>query len=373
MAGKINVFHIVSDKIWSGPEQYAYDLSVRLRDDDRFYCEAVCKKSDSIYRKFRSLEIPVSMLPLKGLSDFDSPVRFARLLKRGENVIHVHTFHDAVMAILARTICNNPKIKIVLTLHGVKRPRLNVVTRKVYREVDRIIFVSQRSCDDVMPLIKGFPAHKAQVIRDSVLPATAQMLNDAPDLRQQLGIAPEKALLMFHGRLSADKGADVLLQAVAQLPPDTWHLVMLGEGQRKMVAQLKAFAVANNMAQNISFLGFSPNVQALIKQCDLGVLPSTAPEAMGIANLEYMMQGKAHIATNNGAQTEYLANGKNALLVDPGNHLQLAAAIEQLTADSALRSQLGRQARADFDQHLNYDTFYGHITDLYRSLFAKRG
>ena len=73
----INVFHIVSNKIWSGPEQYAYDLALRLRNDNNYYIEVVCKKSEAVFNKFRSLEIPVSILPLKGLTDLDSPVRFA--------------------------------------------------------------------------------------------------------------------------------------------------------------------------------------------------------------------------------------------------------------------------------------------------------
>ena len=141
----INVFHIVSNKIWSGPEQYAYDLALRLRNDDNYYIEVVCKKSEAVFNKFRSLEIPVSILPLKGLTDLDSPVRFARLLKRGQNIIHVHTFHDAFAAIWAKHIAENPNTRIVLTLHGVNRPRINYLSKKVYRDLDRIVFVCHAS------------------------------------------------------------------------------------------------------------------------------------------------------------------------------------------------------------------------------------
>ena len=84
----INVFQIVSDKTWGGPEQYAHDLISRLKRDD-FYVEAVCRKHESVLNRFRTLEVPISILPLKGLTDLDSPVRFARLLKRGDNVVLV--------------------------------------------------------------------------------------------------------------------------------------------------------------------------------------------------------------------------------------------------------------------------------------------
>ena len=144
----INIFHIVSNKIWSGPEQYAYDLMLRLKDQDEYYVEMVCGKSDTVLNRFRPLEIPISILPLKGITDLDSPKRFKRLLKRGQNIIHVHSFSDAVTAVLAKHMSANSKnVKIVLSLHGVERPRLNMISKKIYRELDRIVFASQKAYD----------------------------------------------------------------------------------------------------------------------------------------------------------------------------------------------------------------------------------
>ena len=61
-----------------------------------------------------------------------------------------------------------------------------------------------------------------------------------------------------------------------------------------------------------------------LRQADFGILPSIYPEALGISNLEYMMAGKAHIASNNGAQPEYVNDGVNGLLVPPGDEKALA-------------------------------------------------
>lgn len=366
----INVFHIVSNKIWSGPEQYAYDLVHQLSNDEKFYAEVVCKKSEAVYCKFRQLEVPVSTLPLKGMTDIDSPVRFARLLKRGENVIHVHSFRDAVIAIMAKHIAENPGIKIVLTLHGVAHPRLNYISKKVYRELDRIVFGSQRAYNEFMPRIKNFDENKAIIIRDSVLPLLETPAG-TPNLRETLKMDARQVLIMFHGRLSGDKGVDVLLKALTQLDKSCYQAVLFGEGQRKYVSQLKAFIVANQLLSNVHFMGYSPHVQALIKQCDFGVLPSTVPEAMGLSNLEYMMHSKAHIATNNGAQQEYLNDGENAVLINPGNLYELADAIKQLIENPEMRNCIGRQAQCDFNDHLDYDTFYKQMTNMYSQLFGK--
>ena len=202
----INIFHIVSNKIWSGPEQYAYDLMLKLKDQDEYYVEMVCGKSDTVLNRFRPLEIPISILPLKGITDLDSPKRFKRLLKRGQNIIHVHSFSDAVTAVLAKHMSANSKnVKIVLSLHGVERPRLNMISKKIYRELDRIVFASQKAYDSFIPRIKNFDTSKAVIIRDSVLRAD-DTATPTPSLREKFDIPADRALIMYHGRLCREKG-----------------------------------------------------------------------------------------------------------------------------------------------------------------------
>ena len=121
----INVFHIVSNKHWTGAEQYTYDLVDRLRKDPSFYVEVVCRKHPNVLKQYRRLEIPISILPLKGVTDIDSPVRFARLLRKGQNIIHVHSFRDAFMAVMARRISENRNTRVVVSVHGVYKPKKN--------------------------------------------------------------------------------------------------------------------------------------------------------------------------------------------------------------------------------------------------------
>ena len=75
----INVFHIVSDKEWAGAEQYVYDLASELRSHGA-YIEIVTRNRRQILNRFRELEVPISILPLKGLTDIESALRFARLI-----------------------------------------------------------------------------------------------------------------------------------------------------------------------------------------------------------------------------------------------------------------------------------------------------
>ena len=363
----INIFHIVSNKVWTGAEEYAYGLTHKLRNDKDFYVEVVCRKHDVVLTHFRRLEIPISILPLKGVTDIDSPMRFARLLRKGRNVVHVHTFHDAFAAVMARRMSENPNTRVVLTVHGIAHPKSHYIYRRLYRAIDHYVFASKLAYNTWVNDMPGFDTSRASIIHESVM--ENPFAEPAIDLRKRLNVTDGQTLILCHGRICPEKGIDVLLRAATQLDKNTFKLAIVGEGKRKYVSGLKGFIVANQLVRNVSLVGFQENIAHLIQQCDFGVLPSIEPEAYGISNLEYMMQGKAHISTNNGAQTEYVTDGLNGIMVEPDNYFSLAAAMKNLIEDKNARNRIGARAKVDFDDHLNYDVFYRQVTGLYKSLF----
>jgi glycosyltransferase involved in cell wall biosynthesis len=209
-------------------------------------------------------------------------------------------------------------------------------------------------------------ADRTVVLRDSV--CDSQIGTHVPDLRRELGLDSHQALIMYHGKLAPEKGIDALLGALTHVDKAKYHLAIIGDGQPKYKAKIKGFIVAAGMVNNVTLLGFRDNILEYLRQADFGVLPSIQPEALGISNLEYMMAGKAHIASNNGAQPEYVNDGVNGLLVPPGDERALTMAINQLINDTASRSRMGTQAQKDFQDNLDYPTFYNKMTSLYRRL-----
>jgi glycosyltransferase involved in cell wall biosynthesis len=362
----INVFHIVSNKHWTGAEQYTYDLVDRLRNDKDFYVEVVCRKRPIVLKQYRRLELPISILPLKGVTDIDSPVRFARLLRKGKNIIHVHSFKDAFMAVMARRISENRDTRVIVSVHGVYRPKKNYMYTKLYKSIDCFVFSSEMARDAFLGKAKKTYADRAVVLRDSVCDSHIDTV--VPELRRELGLAPHQALIMYHGKLAPEKGIDTLLGALTHVDKSKYHLAIIGEGEPKYKAKIKGFIVAAGMVNNVTLLGFRDNILEYLRQADFGILPSIQQEALGISNLEYMMAGKAHICSNNGAQPEYVQDGVNGLLVPPGDEQALTTAINLLLNDTATRSRMGAQAQKDFQENLDYPAFYKKMTDLYRNL-----
>lgn len=363
----INVFHIISDKVWGGVEQYVFDLAAELRADGN-YIEIVSKNRRQILDRLHELEVPVSILPLKGLTDIDSPLRFARLIKKGKNIIHVHNAKDATTAVLARHISENKNNRIVMTCHEVKKAKRGIIYKKVYRDIDKLIFVSNLAREAFVESRSGIDPQRITVIHNS-----GHRLRDKNvptiDIRKKYNIPASKRIIMFHGHVSAEKGVSVLLRALTQLDKDKYHLVIIGSGETKYMGIIKAFIVANQLLNNVTFLGYQNCVQPLLAQCDFGVLPSVYRESFGLTNLEYMMVGKAHIATNNGAQKEYIDNEETGILVSPDDFRELASAIEQLIDNPELCARIGDAASKKFDTELSYSHFYNNIINTYKSLF----
>ena len=193
------------------------------------------------------MDIPVSILPLKGIRDFDSPVRLARMLRKGKNIVHVHTYRDAVTAVMARIISDNPNTKVVFTPHTLKRPTFNYVSKKVYNSIDQYVFVSQFAYDYFLSHAPRQKKSLTSVIPESVLNTDTSAQAPVPDLHKELKMTPEQSLIMFHSRLNHDKGVDVLLKAIKEIDRDSYQLVLLGEGQAKAVQRIKSFIIENKL------------------------------------------------------------------------------------------------------------------------------
>ena len=98
---------------------------------------------------------------------------------------------------------------------------------------------------------------------------------------------------------------------------------------------------------------------------DFGILASTVQEGCPLSPQEYISQGRPVVVTNNGGQREYVVQEQNGLLVPPGDAKALAEAMARLVDDAALHQRLGQQAKADFDDHLNYEHYYAQIKRVY--------
>lgn len=358
----MKIFHIVSNKEWGGGEQFVYDLCQRQRADG-IDVEIFCKPIKSICLKYREAGFKVSTLALGGALDLKSAIKMADIIGKQEPcVIHAHNFKDAFTACYARKFSHNKQVRVVMCRHLTRKGKNSVLYKWLYRQLDCLCFDSQLSKDMFYSTHPSLDEQKTCIVHTSiVVPQKLERI----DIRKEFGIADNCTIAMFHGRLDPEKGIDTLIEAVSLLKEKNFRLVIIGRGSDEYTSHIKQLIEEKGIKDKVLLAGFRHPVLPYVAGADFGILASTIREGCPLSPKEYMSQGCPVVVTNNGGQREYVVNERNGLFVNPGNAEQLAEAMGRLIDDAALRQKIGQQAKADFDDHLNYEHFYAKIRCIY--------
>ena len=362
----MKIFHIVSNKEWGGGEQYVYDLSQRQMADG-IDVTIFCKPVEAIIQKFAEAGMKVVPLALGGALDVKSAWQMAKVIRSQESgdrslILHAHNFKDAFTACYARCLSSQKQVRVVMCRHLTRKGKNTILYRWLYRHLDRLVFDSELSKSEFLSTRPTIDAVKLGIVHTSVV---VQDGVTATDVRTKFQIPDDCVIGMFHGRLDPEKGLDTLLDAVALLKDKPLRLVLVGRGSEEYTTHLKQLVNEYALSDMVIFAGFVHPVLPYVAAADFGILASTVQEGCPLSPQEYMSQGHPVVVTNNGGQREYVSQGQNGLLVPPGDAQALAEAIARLVDDSALRQRLGKQAKADFDDHLNYAHFYAQIKTVY--------
>jgi glycosyltransferase involved in cell wall biosynthesis len=176
--------------------------------------------------------------------------------------------------------------------------------------------------------------------------------------------------LLFVGRLEQEKHVDELLRAFALLPRARGaRLEIVGTGSLR--PPLEVLARDLGLDASVRFLGPVEDAELLAAyaRADVFVMPGTA-ELQSIATLEAMATGLPVVGADAMALPHLVRPGVNGRLYTPGDVAGLAADLELLVAEPALRTRLGRASRAIAEAHsltLTVETFerlYGTLTEL---------
>ncbi len=179
------------------------------------------------------------------------------------------------------------------------------------------------------------------------------------------GIYDDYALYM--GRLSDEKGVDVLLKAMAMAP--NAKLKIAGDGNWS--DHLKALADSLGL-KNVEFLGsvHGDEFEALLGNCRFVVIPSIWHENFPYVMTESFARGKAVVGSDMGGIPEYIEEGVTGFVYPAQDHIKLSEIIVQLYNSHGLAEELGNNAKQFADNEFNDDKFYSRISDIYSQVVS---
>ncbi len=175
---------------------------------------------------------------------------------------------------------------------------------------------------------------------------------NATQLKQKLGFATDKPLILYSGHFYDWKGAHIVAEAAAFLPEV--KVVLMGGSDSEVQSFTKKYA----MCHNITILGHKPysEVPEYLGAADVLVLPNSMQtsdprlakyseyDTSPIKMFEYMASGRPIVASNLPSLREIL-DEKTAVFFETDNPKNLAERIQQLLSDSEQRKNLSQNAR----------------------------
>lgn len=290
---------------------------------------------------------------------------FVKLLRRLRiDILHTHKFGSNAWGVLTGRLARTP----VIIAHehtrndpyGANRLRTLIDRELIARHSDAFVAVSHAD-QHYMVEVEGI-APESTVFLPNGSPAS----RPAPgvDARDLLGVADGVPTVGSAGFMHQRKRFDLLVRAGAILReefPDL-RLFIAGDGDER--SALEGLIEQLGLSQTLVLLGRRTDVVDLLAGFDVAVCCSDH-EGSPISVMEYMDAARPIVATRVGGNPDLIADGQQGLLVDPGDHRQLAGAIARLLRDRALGARLGAAARQRRAREFTIEAMCRRVEELY--------
>jgi glycosyltransferase involved in cell wall biosynthesis len=267
------------------------------------------------------------------------------------DVVHTNGFKAHIAAARARR--KGPGLVWHMHEYVSGRPTTRVLVRRYAARTSVIVANS----DSVAADVRGITGSRAPV---RVIPNAVDLIRFSPagpveDLDALCGLerAPDGTVRVgLVATLSRWKGHETFLRALAALPPalPVRGYIIGGalydtDGSQHSIEDLRALAASLNLNDRVGFAGFVHSVDRAMRALDVVVHASTMPEPFGLVIAEAMGCGRAIVTSGTGGAGELVRDGIDAVTHRPGDSVDLAAQLERLATDPALRQRIGLEGR----------------------------
>ena len=294
------------------------------------------------------------------------------------DVVHGHDWLVAQAAVLVQEAVQVP---FVLTMHATESGRQGgVLATDLARDIDStedwevrrsdaVIVCSDYMRDEVATLF-GRASEGITVIPNGIDPDEWRTTDARRrTMRRRYG----SPLVVFAGRLEAEKGVQTLLDAMPALRravPGV-RAVVIGEGGAER--DLRARARQRRLGDSVTFLGYvsETDLRSLISAADVAVVPSLY-EPFGFVALEAIVLGAPIVVASTGGLATIVDDGLTGWQFEPGNVPALAGAVRAALSDPREARQRATRARADVLARYGWPTIAEQTDAVYRGVARGR-
>jgi glycosyltransferase involved in cell wall biosynthesis len=296
-----------------------------------------------------------------------SAIRFIRRQLRERAIDIVYAFNNKAIANTAFAAIGL-RVKLV-TYRGqtgnISRWDPAAYLTHLHPRVDYIICVSRATRDDLRPQVRR-PESVVAIYKGHDL----AWYTDQPADLSGFGIPPGAFVVVSVANNRPRKGVPTFIAAAGMVAPEipTWWLLVGSGMDDPKVREL----VANSPArERIVLAGHRTDAPAIVAACQVSVLASLKREGLPKTVIEAMVYGVPPIISDTGGSAELVVDGESGIVVQPGDSLAIARAVEGLYLDPALRQSMGRAARNRINEHFNVNQTVEQHHEFFRSILAR--
>ncbi|WP_417749658.1 glycosyltransferase family 4 protein [Rosistilla oblonga] len=327
-------------------DDLGYDsLCIYFRDpaDDGF---------ESIAARAKDANAPLVAIDDFGATDRGIVRRVSELLSLiGDRPLiwHGHDYKSNLVGIWMR---RTHRLRMMTTVHGWvlktwKTPLYYAIDRWCLRRCDRVICVSTDLLESCKRM--GVKSESLLLVDNAIDLSQTRRSQSIAQAKRELGWRESRLLVGAVGRLSPEKGFDLLIDAVAQQirAGIDVGLIIVGEGPAR--GDLEQQIADLDLRDWIQLAGFVPSPAMHYQAMDLYAL-SSLREGLPNVLLEAMAYEVPVVSTRVAGVPRLIDGQTNGRLVACGDLVALSAAIGDLLRQPELRMQLGQAARATVEQ-----------------------
>lgn len=281
------------------------------------------------------------------------------LVQRRDRIIHLHIDLGLAGLALARARCP----RVVASIHNddpwMLQPLWRVYLHGLDRLVGHYIAISDRVRRHYLTACGAAPPKITRIYYGLESPSVQVA---SQDIRRQLGIAADRFVIGFVGRLTAQKNLPLLLAALQRVPEAQG--IIIGDGELRPALETW---VRSEGLPNVRFLGRQPQAADLMPAFDVLCLPSRF-EGLGLVLVEAMLRGVAIVGSRAGAIPEILGDGQYGLLFESDDLTGLVNAIDLARSDRARTTALAQRALEHARRTFSVETMTDQTLQVYRNL-----
>jgi glycosyltransferase involved in cell wall biosynthesis len=313
--------------------------------------------------ELREAGVPVRELGAAGLSSLKRLPALLTEVSQAPNVIVTFGYNAHALGALFARVTTTPQL---LNWHRQQGWPMTRVESGAVRFAARLgagaIAVTQAQLPDLERL--GLPADRLRVAPNGV-EAPRRLGDPRAQIRTELGLPADGFLAVLVARLRPEKRITDFIDAVARLRSRVpgLHAVVVGDGP--LAADLRAYG--ERQGAPMRFAGFQSEPTDWMLAADAVCLTSEF-EALPMALIEATSCGRACVATNVGGNDEIVQHGINGFLVAPADVSGLAAALERLAREDALRQRMEAASLSRWGALFSFDAMADRYLDLLGSV-----